>query len=112
MTLRSGNAATFQELRRALQEPERGLLIPMIRYLLLCPDDRFVEDLITVFRQFDIVRHQVLLILEYLGQEGLRALERLIMNGGDDAVLDPVYETCEWLEHCLDASGEFSQNIH
>ena len=40
----------------------------MIVIFVIVPDDRFVEDLIAVFRQFDIVRHQVLLS-QYFGQE-------------------------------------------
>jgi hypothetical protein len=77
------------------------LILPAVRYLGLCPDLDLLDELLNLFTDFDVVRNQVLTLVEYLDDEGLRAIERAIERGGTDGELDVLLETQSWLLHCV-----------
>jgi hypothetical protein len=101
LTLQSGGVPIRQYNATALKQPERGLILPAVRYLGLCPDLDLLDELLNLFTDFDVVRNQVLTLVEYLDDEGLRAIERAIERGGTDGELDVLLETQSWLLHCV-----------
>ena len=101
LTLKSGGRGVRQEVAQALSQPERGLVLPAVRYLSICPDPQLIDDLMSVYGNFDVVRTQVLTVIEYLGPIGLAAIRKTIESGGDDRELDPLLETESWLQHCI-----------
>ena len=87
---------------QALKQPERGLIMPIVRYLSFCPDPTLSDELLELVSDFDLVRNQVLTLIEYLDEIGLSALDRAIDKGGMDHELDVLLETREWLTHCVE----------
>ena len=106
LTLKSGGRCVRQEISKALGQPERGLVLPAVRYLSMCPDPLLIDDLLRVYSNFDVVRSQVLTVLEYLGPKGLEIIKRAIEEGGDDRQLDPLLETESWFKHCVQQADE------
>lgn len=102
MTLQTGGEAVRQYNVIALKQPERGLILPAVRYLGLCPAPNLLDELLNLLADFDVVRNQVLTLVEYLDDEGLRAIERAIERGGSDVELDVLLETQRWFLHCVD----------
>ena len=101
LTLKSGGSTVRQEVAKALSQPERGLVLPAVRYLSICPDPLLVDELMNVYDNFDVTRSQVLTVIEYLGPVGLEAIRHSIEAGGDDRQLDPLLETEGWFQHCM-----------
>lgn len=101
LTLQSGGISIRQYNAMALKQPERGLILPAVRYLGLCPDPNLLDELLDLLADFDVVRNQVLTLVEYLDHDGLRAIERAIERGGSDDELDVLLETQSWLLHCV-----------
>ena len=102
MTLQAGGEAVRLYTVMALKQPERGLILPAVRYLGLCPAPNLLDELLHLLSDFDVVRNQVLTLVEYLDDEGLRAIERAIERGGSDIELDVLLETQSWFLHCVD----------
>lgn len=101
LTLRTGQSAVRSFCSLALRQSERGLILPTVRYLSMQPDPCQLSALIALLREFEIVRNQVLTLVEFLDNDGLVAIEQAIEMGGDDRELDILIETQRWLRHCI-----------